>query len=238
MGLGAYIADPSSFPPSTVIYENTDFVAIHDKYPKATVHVLLLPRSAQHSLLHPIEALSADAEFLSAVRAEAAKLKALAARELQRRLGHCSKAEAAREAVLNGDADPDAMAVDLDAGTENNDGETSTRVALPPGRDWEAEIRVGVHAVPSMSHLHIHVMSRDMHSRTMRHRKHYNSFNTPFLIDLNSFPLDETDPRRNTKREGYLDWDMVCWRCGKNFKNRFARLKEHLEDEFKEWVRV
>jgi aprataxin len=30
---------------------------------------------------------------------------------------------------------------------------------------------------------------------------------------------------------------MKCWRCGMNFGNRFARLKEHLEAEFEEWKR-
>jgi aprataxin len=51
-----------------------------------------------------------------------------------------SKQDEAREAVLNGSLDADV---------------------LPIGRDWENEVKVGVHADPSMNHLHIQVISVD-----------------------------------------------------------------------------
>ncbi|KAL7925339.1 HIT-like domain-containing protein [Trichoderma austrokoningii] len=221
MALGAYIANPESHPASVVIYHNADFVVIHDKFPKATVHTLLLPRSAHHSLLHPFEALK-DEVFLGKVKAEVEKLKVLAAGELQRRLGTFSRADAAREAVLNGEA---------------GDGDGQDEPKLPSGRDWLAEIKCGVHAVPSMGHLHIHVLSRDMHSPAMKHRKHYNSFNTPFLVDVADFPLDSDGLRRGSREEGFMKRDLVCWRCGRNFGNRFKELKDHLEEEFDEWKR-
>ncbi|KAJ0166018.1 Aprataxin-like protein [Colletotrichum tanaceti] len=217
-GLGAYIEDPSSFPASRVIYHNDDFVAINDLYPKASIHTLLLPRSPKHSLLHPFEAFE-NAEFLASVQKEVLKLKDLVAKELQRRFGKGSKAEEAREAVLDGRVEPESG-------------------ALPQGRDWHAEIIAGIHAHPSMNHLHIHVLSRDMYSECMKHRKHYNSFNTPFLIDVADFPLAADDPRRHPGHEGYLmKSSLVCWRCGENFGNQFVRLKEHLAVEFAEWER-
>ena len=217
MGLGAYLSEPAAYEPSRVIYHTPDFVVIYDKFPKATVHTLLLPRSDERNLQHPFDAF-ADPDFLAKVRGEAARLKKLAAKQLRTKVGASSRAEATREAALNGEDDA--------AGGE-----------LPPGRDWEKEIMCGVHAVPSMSHLHVHVLSRDMHSECVKHRKHYNSFNTPFLVDLDDFPLPEDDPRRDTKREGYLQRDMKCWRCGRNFGNQFKKLKDHLEDEFQEWKR-
>lgn len=217
-GLGAYLQDPDSFPSSRVIYHTPDFVAINDMFPKATIHTLLLPRSSHHNLLHPFDALADDA-FRQKVIAETARLRELVAGELRRKLGRQSKSEAKRQAVLDGDAEP-----------EGEDG-------LPPGRDWSKEVISGVHAVPSMSHLHIHVMSRDMHSECMKHRKHFNSFNTPFLVPLEDFPLPDNDPRRNTKETPYLEWDLKCWRCGKVYFNRFKKLKEHLEVEFDEWKR-
>lgn len=216
MGLGAYLEDPASS--RAVISYNDDFVAINDAYPKATVHALLIPRSEKYQFLHPFDALE-DAEFLKKIRSEAAVLKGLVAKQLQRKLGPYSALDAGREAVLNGEAEPEG------------DG-------LPPGRNWEDEVRVGVHSVPSMSHLHIHVISRDMHSDALKHRKHYNSFNTPFFVDLDDFPLATDDPRRDTKKEGYLRWDFKCWRCDKNFGNQFKRLKDHLEEEFGEWKRI
>ncbi|KAI0884266.1 HIT-like protein [Annulohypoxylon maeteangense] len=214
-GLGAYTRNPSSFPPSRVIYHTDDFVAINDLYPKSTVHALLLPRSPL-SRLHPFDAFD-DAAFLTSVRAETAKLKRLVAKELQRRYGRYSAQEQEREAVLNGE-------------TEVPSGE-----GLPKGRDWESELLVGVHAHPSMNDLHVHVLSPDMISECMRHRKHYNSFNTPFLIDVADFPLAEDDVRRHPTKAGFSNKDLICWRCKRNFGNRFKQLKDHLEEEFEEW---
>lgn len=76
--------------------------------------------------------------------------------------------------------------------------------ALPPGRDWAADVVCGVHAAPSMRHLHVQVLSRDMHSPALRHRKHYNSFVTPFFVDLADFPLADDDPRHRPGPMGYL----------------------------------
>ncbi|KAI0447538.1 HIT domain-containing protein [Xylaria telfairii] len=214
-GLGAYTADPASFPASRVIYHNESFVAINDLYPKSTIHTLLLPRSSR-SRLHPFDAFE-DPEFLASVQAETARLKRLTAKELQRRYGRFSAQEKEREAVLNGDVEWDDEA------------------PLPVGRDWEKELLVGVHAHPSMNDLHVHILSRDMISECMRYRKHYQSFNTPFLIDVAEFPLATDDPRRHPGRAGYLNEDMRCWRCGKNFGNQFKKLKDHLAGEFEDW---
>ena len=93
----------------------------------------------------------------------------------------------------------------------------------------------GIHAGPSMNHLHIHVLSVDRENVWMKHRKHYNSFNTPFFVPMEDFPLAVDDPRRHPGREGYLGWDFRCWRCGAWYGNKFARLKEHLSEEFKAW---
>lgn len=218
MGLGAYLDDPASLPPSLVIAHSPSFVSIRDRYPKSTIHALLLPRSPQHNLQHPFDAFD-DPVFLASVRAEASTLKTLVASELRRRLGPHSRRDAALQSVLDGDAEPP------------EDG------ALPAGRDWAAEVMVGVHAVPSMRHLHVHVLSRDMRSESLRHRKHYNSFNTPFLVSLDDFPLRDDDPRRDTKEAGYLRRDLRCWRCGRNFGNQFQKLKAHLEEEFDQWKR-
>ncbi|KAI1193803.1 HIT domain-containing protein [Nemania serpens] len=221
--LGAYTADPASFPSSRVIYHDKSFVAINDLYPKATLHTLLLPRSPR-SRLHPFDAFE-DPEFLASVRAETARLRRLAAKELQRRYGRFSERDRLREAVLNGEVEWDGGGGDGGSGSG----------ALPDGREWEKELLVGVHAHPSMNDLHVHVLSRDMVSECMRHRKHYQSFNTPFLIDIDDFPLAADDPRRHPGRAGYLKDDMRCWRCGRSFGNQFKKLKAHLAEEFEAW---
>ncbi|CAK7244963.1 MAG: aprataxin-like protein [Sporothrix thermara] len=281
--LGMYIDNPAAFMGSrtlgsttgpnadaaititgSVISYSDAFVSIHDKFPKASVHCLLLPRDRTVCRDHPIVLLSrrdaAGAAFLEAVRAEAEKLRTVVAGELRRRFGQFSAADAAREAVLRGDV-------------EAPEGQ------LPAGRDWSKEVVMGVHARPSMSHVHVHVFSRDMHSDRLRNRKHYNSFTTPFLVQLDEFPLAPDDPRQpfavpapgclsaetandagdnsggdgsdNNDSEGegegeggakkqhldYLQSDMKCWRCNKNFGNRFQELKRHLDVEFEAWKR-
>ena len=43
------------------------------------------------------------------------------------------------------------------------------------GVDWGAEVRVGVHAGPSMNHLHVHVISREGFSDRVKKRVHYST---------------------------------------------------------------
>ena len=215
-GLGAYTADPASFPAFRVIEHDKKWVVINDLYPKSSVHILLLPRDPSKALLHPFEAL-ADPEFLADVQAKVRKLRAQVATELRRRYGKFSALDKSREEALDAEPPP---------------------TSLPHGRDWSKDVISGVHASPSMNHLHIHILSVDRVNECMKHRKHYNSFNTPFLLDVEDFPLAEDDVRRHPGTEGYLDAELRCWRCGKEFGNRFLRLKKHLGEEFEEWMRV
>ncbi len=212
-GLGAYLESPQSFPPSRVIYHTDKFVAINDLYPKSSVHVLLLPRDSSENLRHPFDAFE-DPAFLADVQAEIRKLRTLVATELRRKYGRFSAQDRARQEAMDADPPPDS---------------------LPSGRDWSKDVISGIHAHPSMNHLHIHVLSVDRVNDCMKHRKHYNSFATPFLVDVEDFPLAKDDVRRHPGRQGYLDSDLRCWRCGRNFGSKFAALKQHLAEEFEEW---
>ncbi|KAI5810931.1 HIT-like domain-containing protein [Peziza echinospora] len=127
---------------------------------------------------------------------------------------------------------------------------------------WEREVRVGIHSVPSMDTLHIHVMSPDMVSERIKGRKHYNAFNTGFFVGLEEFPILEEDERRRRRkgvggpggllgrsrklgsereqeeevREGWTSRELRCWRCGRGFGNKWVKLKEHLVEEKKLWI--
>ena len=216
-GLGAYLANPSSRPDREILFFDSSFVAIPDLYPKATVHALLLVRDLEKSMKHPLVALN-DEALLAEVKKGAERLKKLVASELRRRFGSVSAQEKVRREAM--------------------DTAESGDVELPRGRDWEKEVIVGVHAGPSMTHLHVHVLSRDMHAECLRHRKHYNSFTTPFFVGLDEFPLGEEEVRRKLEgRAGWLQSGFICWRCGENFGARFKQLKEHLEEEYKDWVK-
>ena len=213
-GLGVYVKDPAKFAPVQVIRYNDDTVLIKDAFPKSIIHLLLLPRDPTKYNLHPHEAF-VDAAFLALVKREAEECVKLAALELSRLLSTTSAACQARLTALEADKPPSE---------------------LPAGRDFAKELRVGIHAHPSMNHLHVHIISPDMSQPTMKHRKHYNSFNTEFFIPLKDFPLAEDDERRKVRYQNKrLQDDFECWKCGKRFGNKFKELKEHLMTEFEEW---
>lgn len=211
-GLAAYTEDPERYPTNRVIYYNDNFVVINDLFPKSVVHMLILPRDKRKSVTHPTDAFD-DPEFLALAREEEKKVRAIAASELQRQLGKYSVTEHARLEAMDGDEPPDT---------------------LPPGRDWDKEIMTGIHANPSMNHLHIHVLSRDLYSEKMKKYNHYLSFTSDFFTRMDEFPLAVDDHRRDYK---HFQNDMLCWRCGKNFGRKMAELKRHLEDEFEQWKR-
>ncbi|KAK8902216.1 hypothetical protein QC760_009693 [Botrytis cinerea] len=218
-GLGAYLSDPSSHPASRVIYHNSSFVAIHDLYPKSSVHALLIPREERWNGMHPKIALS-NPEFLEMVRPEAERLKGIVASELRRKYGAESAEDFQRQRILNGE-------VNLDDDAE-----------MPEGRDWEKDVVIGIHMHPSMDHLHIHVLSVDRYSSCLKKRKHYNSFATPFFVNLSEFPLSEERKEALDRRgqgKAWLEENLKCWRCGMQFGNKFSKLKDHLELEFDEW---
>ncbi|KIY04039.1 uncharacterized protein Z520_00731 [Fonsecaea multimorphosa CBS 102226] len=213
-GLLPYILEPAKFPSDIVVLHNDKSVLVRDAFPKATVHLLLLPRDPAKRALNPRDALD-DQDFLEMVRTEATTAVQLAASELSRLISPYSESCQARIAAMESENPPDE---------------------LPPGRDFSKEFKVGIHAHPSMSQLHIHIISRDMHSDRLKHRKHYNSFNTDFFIPLEDFPLAKDDIRRQTGYQNTnLRKEFKCWRCGKMFGNKFTQLKAHLEEEFKIW---
>lgn len=238
--LGAYLAPGAPLPPSVLVYTTPSFVAIRDRYPKASVHTLLLPRSARHNLRAPMDVLNdpVEADFLAELRREAERLRNVVGSELQRRFGAVSRQDRARERALNGEEEAEGGAAAEGEGDGKAGGEAMT---LPAGRDWAREVRVGVHARPSMAHLHVHVLSPDMVSAALRHRKHYNSFATAFLVDLADFPLGAGDARRDRGgQDALLGGEMRCWRCGRagwEGRGGWDRLKRHLEAELDEWKR-
>lgn len=209
-GLAAYTVSPTDFPASRVVYYNDRFTVINDLYPKSAVHLLILPRDPRMNVQRGQEAFD-DAQFLAECQEETDVVRKIVASELRRKFGKYSAQDKARIQAMESDEPPDE---------------------LPAGRDWVKDVQVGTHANPSMNHLHIHVMSKDMMGENMKHRNHYLSFTTDFLIGMDQYPLPKDDQRRDYH---HFPEDMKCWRCGKNFGNKMARLKEHLAEEFEAW---
>lgn len=95
------------------------------------------------------------------------------------------------------------------------------------------KFRLGYHAEPSMNHLHLHVISDDFCSDSLKTKKHYNSFTTDHF--MNSAKVMDclkktgkvTTPSRGDC-EKFLKQPLVCFKCGENMAT-MPKLKEHLK---------
>lgn len=151
--LSPYAARPRDFPASVLCFHRfgdsgeggeagsgaADLVVIYDRFPKACVHLLVLP--AQHYL-----------ESQGIADLTAAHLPRLVAMHaLARRLADCLQAQM----------------------QQHRQGRR---------RGAKVEVRLGYHAVPSIPHLHLHVISSDLDSPQLSKKAHWNSFTTDFLV--------------------------------------------------------
>lgn len=99
-------------------------------------------------------------------------------------------------------------------------------------------VQVGCHSVPSLSNLHIHVLTKDFHSARLKNKKHYNSFNTDFFIPFDQLPLKGStkfdEPRFDAEKMEKLckTTGLKCCYCEAPFDNKFRQLKNHLDQEF------
>jgi len=97
----------------------------------------------------------------------------------------------------------------------------------------ELTLRHGVHAGPSLLQLHVHVLSQDFRSPCLKNKKHFNSFQPPFLVPL-PHVLAELEASgsvagaKAAEETAWLKRDLVCSGCGKEFGNKFAELRQHL----------
>ncbi|BFZ59568.1 aprataxin-like protein [Saitoella coloradoensis] len=141
-------------------------------------------------------------------------------------------------------ADPviwDELRADVDVAISIAQDELRAAAAVGHGMDGvEADVRAGIHARPSLSNLHIHIISQDFRSPALKNAKHYLSFTTPFFIPFDFIPalklynsdngVDVEGVEREVRvREEGLRGELRCVGCGEGFGRGFVRLKRHLE---------
>ncbi|THH04460.1 hypothetical protein EW145_g5507 [Phellinidium pouzarii] len=110
------------------------------------------------------------------------------------------------------------------------------------GFEWG--VNIGFHAVQSMDHLHLHVISDDLTTPGMKTKKHYNSFHPRlgFFLRLDEVLLWFQDGRPGyyfqsminldvTSYENKLKEPLVCLHCFKEQKN-MPLLRLHLKGHF------
>lgn len=204
-----YLLEPDKFR-ERILRVTQDTVLIRDKYPKASVHLLLLPRWTPHRDYHPHDAFE-DSAFLSMIRKEAGAGLQIATQLLrscmQKSLQSTQQSAKSIERMLD-------------------------------ERDFNKDFHVGVHAHPSQHELHVHIVSRDMLSKHKYSPRHYQSFNTHFLVPLTDYPLRSDDIRRKVQfqNSNLLKEDFQCWKCGKDFGLSYEALQKHLSKEWFKWV--
>ncbi|XP_037328472.1 aprataxin isoform X2 [Pungitius pungitius] len=94
--------------------------------------------------------------------------------------------------------------------------------------------RMGYHAIPSMSQVHLHVISQDFDSPCLKNKKHWNSFTTDYFMESQDvIQMLETNGRVDVK-EGtseLLKLPLRCHICRKDIPT-IPALKEHLKSHF------
>ncbi|KAF5288069.1 hypothetical protein FQR65_LT12119 [Abscondita terminalis] len=99
-------------------------------------------------------------------------------------------------------------------------------------RHKESNFKIGFHAEASMLRLHLHVISDDMNSNSVKTKKHWNSFTTKFF-------LDSKEVLSQLKRDGavslpsaeickeLLNTPIKCHKC-KYIPKHMPDLKKHI----------
>uniref|UniRef100_A0A9L0K8F8 Aprataxin n=1 Tax=Equus asinus TaxID=9793 RepID=A0A9L0K8F8_EQUAS len=90
--------------------------------------------------------------------------------------------------------------------------------------------RLGYHAIPSMSHVHLHVISQDFDSPCLKNKKHWNSFNTEYFLESQAVIEMVQEAGRVTVRDGMpelLKLPLCCHECQQLLPS-IPQLKEHL----------
>ncbi|XP_026362188.3 aprataxin isoform X4 [Ursus arctos] len=96
--------------------------------------------------------------------------------------------------------------------------------------------RLGYHAIPSMSHVHLHVISQDFDSPCLKNKKHWNSFNTEYFLESQAVIEMVQDTGRVSVRDGMpelLKLPLRCHECQQLLPS-IPQLKEHLRRHWPE----
>lgn len=90
---------------------------------------------------------------------------------------------------------------------------------------------IGYHAVPSMARLHLHVISDDFNSPSLKTKKHWNSFTTDYFIPseliISELEAGEIKLMSNIRAKELLNTNLKCHKCSYLPKN-MPDLKNHI----------
>ncbi|XP_058799945.1 aprataxin [Phymastichus coffea] len=97
------------------------------------------------------------------------------------------------------------------------------------------DFQMGYHAVPNMYRLHLHVISTDFISNSLKTVRHWNIFNTPYFLPSKDICKELEDKGHVfidiKKYEKYLSCKLKCHKCSYTPKN-MVDLKKHIIEHF------
>lgn len=190
---------------SEVVFSNDIASLVLDAYPKAAVHLLLLPKESYLSVRQ--------------------------VRDL-----HTSQLGKLQQFH--------SLAREISAAIEQ--GDQSCQLISPKWHQklrnlymWNQPLKCGYHSIPSLFPLHLHIISTDFISPTLKNKGHWNKFTTEFFLQIDEVErlltskdrdilLQEVMPDEETL-ELVLRKPLTCHHCGEIFPN-IPKLKWHIED--------
>ncbi|WVW82189.1 hypothetical protein I302_104195 [Kwoniella bestiolae CBS 10118] len=202
----------SSLSPSKLLISNKTTLAIFDNYPKAKYHFLILPRYPFPPQSNPDSKNS---------------ILPLNALDDLKSLLLCDDREAREEvmrALYNTALEVEEMIKDEMLKTE--------------GYEWKVDM--GFHAIPSMKHIHLHVISDDRISPSLKTKKHHNSFRPDLgffipIMEVQRWLDDDSNIQERvaalSDAERLLNTPLTCHKCDE-FITNIPKLKNHLEKHF------
>ncbi|SJX62889.1 uncharacterized protein SRS1_13716 [Sporisorium reilianum f. sp. reilianum] len=222
--------DPAALPSDDkVLFYDEHTITIYDKFAKAQYHFLVLPRipfkASSSKPQRGIPSLSASNGKLNFGATSSNTVPASHMRSISTTLASPYASEVLRAVRKASD--------DVIQHIRND-------MLEKYGVTWDVE-RV-FHAVPSMEHLHLHVVSMDLVSDRLKHKKHFLSFHPSVGFALR---LDDVDqwfeqgtkslPKSEQAYEQLLKGPLVSHHTGRAFRF-FPELKAHLESHWRESI--
>ncbi|EKM76481.1 hypothetical protein AGABI1DRAFT_122637 [Agaricus bisporus var. burnettii JB137-S8] len=221
------LKDPLTLPASILFCHSDRNMTIYDAYPKSMFHFLVLPRASSTS--NKLASPETGGGVVS-----------------QKRLPLASDLSSLRTLLNSKNVDKqgakDILTSMKDEGMKMKN-EIEREMEKRYGFVWD--VWMGFHGAPSMEHLHMHVISSDLVSEKLKHKKHYNSFHPKlgFFLHIDEvltwFDAESTYYQNMIKHpfskyEPLLKVPLSCFHCHSEQKN-IPTLKKHLQDE---WFRL
>ncbi|KAF5358183.1 hypothetical protein D9756_001624 [Leucocoprinus leucothites] len=222
---------PTELPPSVLFSFSEKNMTIFDAYPKSIFHFLVLPRVLSPeptSLLKPSDKDTCPQSSVQEPETPPPSVTDLSSLRALLNSKSISK-DRAKQVILS--LKEDALGVKA---------EIEKEMQKRYGFIWD--VWIGFHGVPSMEHMHLHVLSADLHSERMKNKKHYNSFHPKhgFFLHVDEvLAWFEAKPSyyqniaklSPNKYEPLLKEPLVCFHCDVEKKN-MPTLKAHLQEEW------